>query len=182
VKASKGGKFERDTSRKLSLWWSSGERDDLVWRTSGSGARSTQRKKMGKSTVNADGDLSPQDESIRPLFRLFSFELKKGYSDDLDIISIVDSKKKRKLDEFIVQTKAAQERAGVPYIMLIMERDRRDETVLIEDSFYRRREISILLSDLNYIKISIDLGIFYLFKLDDFLKRITPNVIKGIKI
>jgi hypothetical protein len=177
----KGSSFERKISRKLSLWWDD-KRDDLIYRTSQSGGRSTQRKKMGKSTANADGDLAPQDESIRPLFRLFSFELKNGYSDDLDIISIVDSKKKRMLDDFIVQTRSAQERAGVPYIMLIIKRDRRDETVLIEDSLYRRREMSILLSDLNYIKISIDLGIFYLFKLDDFLKRITPNVIKGIKI
>jgi hypothetical protein len=165
-------------SRKISLWWSSGGRDDLVWRTAQSGGRSTQRKKMGgKSTANSDGDLSAQDESIRPLFSLFTFELKKGYSKDLDIISIVDSDKKRKLDEFIVQTRNAQERAKVPYIMLIMERDRRDEVVLIEDCLYRRREISTFLNDLNSIKINIELGVFYLFKLDDFLKRITPKII-----
>jgi hypothetical protein len=30
----KGGKFERDMSRKLSLWWSYGNNDDLIWRSS----------------------------------------------------------------------------------------------------------------------------------------------------
>jgi hypothetical protein len=173
----KGSAFERKISKKLSLWWSENNRDDLVYRTSQSGGRATQRKKGGKTTANSYGDLAPQDAFIQPLFDLFTFELKKGYSNDLDIISIVDSNKKRKLDDFIIQTKTAQENAKTPFIMLIMERDRRDEVVLIEDCLYRRREISTFLNDLNSIKINIELGVFYLFKLDDFLKRITPKII-----
>jgi len=43
MEMAKGGEFERDISRFLSRWWTYGERDDVFWRTSASGARATTR-------------------------------------------------------------------------------------------------------------------------------------------
>lgn len=61
----KGRKFERTISKKLSIWWSNGERDDLFWRTQGSGARATTRSKRGIKTEGQDGDIaSTSNESI----------------------------------------------------------------------------------------------------------------------
>ena len=58
----KGGNFEREICRKLSLWISAGERDDLFWRSSLSGGRATVAFKKGKQNLTQCGDIS----SIHP--------------------------------------------------------------------------------------------------------------------
>lgn len=58
----KGGSFEREICRKLSLWISAGERDDLFWRSSLSGGRATVAFKKGKQNLTQCGDIS----SIHP--------------------------------------------------------------------------------------------------------------------
>ena len=44
-KSQKGGAWEREFSKYLSLWITEGERDDVFWRSSQSGGRATQRAK-----------------------------------------------------------------------------------------------------------------------------------------
>jgi hypothetical protein len=51
--AVKGAEFERLVSKQLSRWCSDGERDDLYWRTAGSGSRGTLQK-----AANQLGDVS----------------------------------------------------------------------------------------------------------------------------
>jgi len=41
----KGSSFEREICTILSKWWTNNERDDVFWRTAGSGARATTRSK-----------------------------------------------------------------------------------------------------------------------------------------
>jgi len=77
----KGGQFERDFSRQLSLWWTKGERDDIFWRTAGSGARATVRTKKGKSTAGQYGDITATDPDGKLLIDNILFELKNGYPD-----------------------------------------------------------------------------------------------------
>ena len=57
----KGSVFEREICKELSLWITSGERDDIFWRTAGSGGRATMRKKSGKTTANQEGDVCATD-------------------------------------------------------------------------------------------------------------------------
>ena len=57
MKALKGSQFERQIAKELSKWFSRGERDDLFWRTAGSGARATTRMKQNIDTANSAGDL-----------------------------------------------------------------------------------------------------------------------------
>lgn len=59
----KGGNFEREICRKLSLWISTGTRDDLFWRSSLSGGRATVAFKKGKENRTQCGDIS----AIHPL-------------------------------------------------------------------------------------------------------------------
>ena len=99
--ANRGSSFEREVSKILSLWWSQGERDDLIWRTNASGARATQRQKSGKDTRYQFGDLTFTDDKAKPLFERLSMECKTGYSTKTktgisrwDILDILDSKQK----------------------------------------------------------------------------------------
>jgi hypothetical protein len=55
---SKGASFEREVSRRLSLWLSNGERDDLLWRSSMSGGLATLQLKKDKKNLTQSGDLS----------------------------------------------------------------------------------------------------------------------------
>ncbi|MCL2347114.1 MAG: hypothetical protein FWC50_02515, partial [Planctomycetaceae bacterium] len=55
-------------------------RDDLFWRSSSSGGRATQRTKQGKRTANSAGDIAAMDADAQELLKIFTFELKVGYS------------------------------------------------------------------------------------------------------
>lgn len=77
---SKGGAFEREICKRLSLWWSEGKRDDIFYRTSASGARWTARKKAGKSTANEHGDMGYTDPSGKKLCDRWIVEMKTGYA------------------------------------------------------------------------------------------------------
>jgi len=80
INMSKGGTFERDVSRALSLWWTNGDRDDVIWRTKNSGGVATARRKTSKSVrLEEFGDLKSDDPIAIPLFEFFSIELKTGY-------------------------------------------------------------------------------------------------------
>jgi hypothetical protein len=78
MKSKKGGAFEREICKRLSLWWSGGKDDSLLWRTSGSGARATGRG--NKRTTNAYGDITSTSKKSEPLIDLITFELKRGYN------------------------------------------------------------------------------------------------------
>jgi hypothetical protein len=76
----KGNSFERQIAKQLSLFLSKGERDDLVWRNTSSGARFTNRFKKGMQTENQSGDISYTHELSIPFFTKFNVECK-AYQD-----------------------------------------------------------------------------------------------------
>jgi len=67
----KGNEFERKVCKKLSLWISNGERDDIFWRSAGSGSRATVSK-----TVRGTGDIVAIDPLGFPLIDRFVIECK----------------------------------------------------------------------------------------------------------
>lgn len=95
----KGAAFEREICKKLSLWASKGERDDIFWRTAGSGARATQRRKHGKQTLGQEGDVCATDPLGKTLCDKFVISLKTGYCRKgyYDVLDLVDSRKKKNL-------------------------------------------------------------------------------------
>lgn len=95
----KGSSFERKICKQLSQWWTEGEKDDVFWRTAGSGSRATVRGKRGKDTTNSAGDIGYIDEIGKPLIDLFVIELKRGYSRDISILDFIDSRKRKPLLE-----------------------------------------------------------------------------------
>jgi hypothetical protein len=133
AKQGKGSNFERETCKTLSLWWTNGERDDVFWRTAGSGARAKTRSKTGQSTFGQYGDIQATDPIGQPLIDAISIELKRGYSRSTfaDIIDKKKTSKTQTYELFIEQAKQDAENAGAPFWILIAKRDRREALVFM---------------------------------------------------
>jgi hypothetical protein len=76
----KGSAFERNCCKKLSLWLSDGKEEDLLWRSSISGGRSTVGLKSGKTLSNQAGDISAVSPKGHLLTNRFLIECK-SYKD-----------------------------------------------------------------------------------------------------
>lgn len=107
----KGGEFEREISKFLSLWWTNGDRDDVFWRTSASGARATVRAAVFKQTNYEYGDITFTDPVGKALLDLMIIEAKRGYTntsrklkkeDLVKVATIRDPKKKVKAIQAMV--------------------------------------------------------------------------------
>ena len=70
----KGENFERDQCRFLSLWWTEGKHSDVFWRSRVRATRKTPNAKHQLGDIKSD---SPEGEG---LMKVFSIELKTGYS------------------------------------------------------------------------------------------------------
>jgi hypothetical protein len=104
----KGGSFELEVAKKLSLWLTDGKRDDAVCRNDTSGGRATVRLKNKKKTnIYMHGDLKHSDDLAKPLFDLWSVECKTGYASKSilkngtkkvthwDVLDLLDSRQKK---------------------------------------------------------------------------------------
>jgi len=143
----KGGQFERDVCKELSLWWTEGERDDIFWRTSGSGARAkTRSRQQNKTTAYSYGDVTFTDPIGQPLIAKCILELKRGYG-KWSPLDLVDRPKMRKnakkmplqtLESFIEQVMEDVTNAGgFHHPILICRRDGRRKFIGITDRLFR---------------------------------------------
>lgn len=133
----KGGEFEREFAKKLSLWWSEGDSDAIFWRTSNSGGRATTRGKQGKATHRQHGDITATDPSGDPFIKLFTIECKRGYDKD-NISNLFDTAGGKGLAYQAWISKAASccEAADSLSWMLVTRRDRRTALVFLPTECY----------------------------------------------
>lgn len=103
----KGTQFERDMSRRLSLWLSGGDRSDLLWRSSMSGGRATISMIKGEKLSAQSGDLSSIHKLSHDFIEVFYVELK--FYKKLDIESLVKGTGGR-LDKFWTTTRGESEK------------------------------------------------------------------------
>lgn len=135
--ANKGGPYEREVCRRLTLWWTGDPgADTLWWRTSQSGGRATFRSRKGKKTGKAHvGDIAAIEPEGRFWSELVTTEIKRGYP-NATLAQIFDLpfrvKGRQPLHDFLLQTLAAQERAGTPYWAVIHRRDNRDALIYFD--------------------------------------------------
>lgn len=165
----KGSQYERDICRKLSLWWTQGLRDDVFWRTSNSGGRSTIRAKTGKKTFGQYGDVQATDPIGQPLMDYSTIEIKRGYS-KASIMDIIDKPKNGAVplyEKFIQQAIEEHKQAGSKTWWLIIRRDRKDALLFYEIKNYT----SWLCSSDPCILIRIKGKLIGIEKLDSFLER-----------
>lgn len=125
----KGSAFEREICKKLSTWWAG--RDDVFWRSSNSGGRATIRKKQGKGTYGQYGDIACTDPIGHPFLKVFTVELKRGYS-KCSVADLIDSMPKSapsQFAKFVSQAKEEAKNAGSYFWLLIVKRDRKREII-----------------------------------------------------
>lgn len=136
----KGSNFEREVCKKLSLWWSGNERDDIFWRTSGSGARATTRSKRRKKTYGQYGDIAADDPIGEPLTKLMTIEVKRGYSNESFANLIENTEhafaKPCLYFQFIQQAQKESEQANTYGWMIIAKRDKRMPIVILPYHLY----------------------------------------------
>ena len=138
-RSSKGSQFERQFAKRLSLWWTEGERDDVFWRSQQSGGRATQRSKSGKATFMQAGDIAAVDPIGLPLLQVITFELKRGYpkTSVADVFDKPNHAALQKWEGFWKQTTTSAEQNGSFGCMLVTRRDRREAMVWIPDNLAR---------------------------------------------
>lgn len=177
----KGSSFERKVCKMLSLWWTSSKRDDIFWRTAGSGGRATVRKKKGKNTYNQHGDICAVDPIGEPLLKLCTIEVKRGYK-GWCVLDLVDAKGKesvQKLKHFMVQARMESHEAGVPWYMIICQRDRRTPIIVIPTELIEMCYVSNLqfnktsmITYRNYFTLTV------IMDLKDFFKLVSAKEIR----
>jgi hypothetical protein len=181
----KGSGFEREMCRAFSLWWSGAERDDIFWRSAGSGAMAKTRSKVGKNTFGQYGDIQAVDPVGQPLLDLCVIELKRGYS-RATFADSLDKKKGAALqgwEKFIVQVLADRKNAKTPYWMLVSRRDRREALVFLHREMAARLQkacakrpgiggnFTVRVGDTK-VRVTV-------MRLSDFFAVVTPEAIKA---
>lgn len=138
AKSSKGSAFERELCKLLSSWWTNNKRDDVFWRSAGSGGRATQRSKRGQSTFGQYGDIQAVDPVGAPLMKFVTFELKRGYSKDTfaDLIDKPLHAASKGFDAFLEQASRSAEQAGSRYWSLITRRNSRRALIFMPSAMW----------------------------------------------
>lgn len=181
----KGGQFERKVCGTLSLWWSNGHRDDLFWRTGGSGGRAKRRGRGGKQTHGQHGDIMATHPKAELLIRLLTIELKRGYN-KTTIASLLDKPSRAKLQEFeswILQAQESHEQAKSKSWMIIHKRDMREAVVYLPFDFWNLLELPKLKESLSpFAAITVRVGGRYhsvvCLPLSLFLHYVSPKYIR----
>lgn len=186
----KGSAFERELCRKLSLWFSEGQADDWLWRSAGSGSRATTRAKQGKGTRGHGGDIAPTCTEAEPLTRLFSIEAKRGYASATlhDVFDKPLKASQQQFEKWIQQASDSAEQQSSFSWWLITRRDRRLELITFPlDVKNKLRKYGAEIPpeiDCLYVVTGAFVRLnghtpmrLVTMRLDQFLERVTPDVI-----
>ena len=175
----KGSEFEREISRRLSLWWTQDlpePRDDIFWRTSGSGARATTRGKALKRTAYEYGDITCRDPIGKPLIDLFLIETKRGYSDGADLLDLLNPKKETYILDWWRKADKEMRQAGRRNKLIILSRNRRKTVVFFDLDFLNLWEMySGIMNYFWYIKCVLGDEKLVVMDFEGFLKNLQPN-------
>lgn len=136
----KGSSFEREVCRLLSKWWTYNQKDDVFWRTAGSGAMAKTRSKTNKKTFGQEGDVQATNPIGQKLIDLCTIELKRGYSKCTfaDVVDKLDTAKEQMFESFILQAETDAANANAYSWLLIVRRDRRKSMVFMPYKFVKQ--------------------------------------------
>jgi len=161
----KGAQFEREMCVLLSKWLTSGDREDIFWRSAMSGGRATVAyRSTGKKHAAQSGDISCVDPLGDRFIKAFNAECK--FYRDLDYTGLLTGK--GKLIDFWKQTKR-DARIHSKHPFLIARQNRMPAVVGLDIN--ARKELGLSYKDM--ILISIPNNLHLLFA-DEFFKRCKP--------
>lgn len=172
----KGGAFERDICRIISLAWSGGVYKDLCWRSAGSGSHAT----VSKSKVKAHhGDICAMSPIIEPLFKIFNIECK--FYKKIDITDVLRGNKGSKLMQFWRQTlRSAKLSHRMP---VLIARRNNFPTMLVLKLHDALKFAGAMKSKPRFMSLGSKLAIF---NLDDFIDNVNMekfiSVVQGMRI
>lgn len=183
----KGSAYERKLCARLSHWWSNGASSDVFWRTAGSGSRATSRGKRGVATKNSHGDVAATDMDGLPLLDIAVMSLKNGYH-KVHASALLDKPNKKvdnELAKWFREIEVVWDKCGSFSWMLIHRRLARAEVVYMPWLLFNELEKAVGRGRLGPSMELVDLvpnddWSIMVMRLDIFLKRITPEVIKKL--
>lgn len=180
--SAKGSNFEREICKSLGLWWTHDERDDVFWRTAGSGGRATNRAKRGAQTAGAYGDLTYTDAIGKPLLDLCCFEIKRGYGAwcVLDLVDKRPGAKPCKAEEFWLQAQTSAEQAGVRFPVVIFRRDNKQTGIMFGKDFLNAVAPVLGPHRGNKLLTIMGSGTVVVMLFSEFLEYFTPEAIQGL--
>lgn len=183
-KAYKGGDYEREICKTLSLWWTEGERDDVFWRSSQSGGRATQRAKQGLRTHGSYGDIAAVDPIGEPLLKFVTLELKRGssHSTPYDTFDTGPTKSIRPFELALNQAYDSHSQAGSMGWAIIARRDSRKSIIYLQWELMKllgRKIAPSVIFDIyvNRVDDFTQRMKFIAIGLDQFLKEVPPDEI-----
>ncbi len=170
----KGGAWEREASASLSLWISKsfGDlRDDLIWRSAGSGSRASTARKQGKSRSSHAGDLCATDGRAQKFMDVFLIECKAYRNLKLDGLFWLSSAGNLSLffDKPIEQ---AREHRKWP--MLLLKQNQRAPLIVLPRSIAKlATSVSALHPVVTFARsVSAGFEFYAVFHLADFLQHV----------
>jgi len=168
-KKKKGNDFERDISKKLSLWWSDGTNDDLFWRTQGSGSRWTVRRKKGKTTTGQSSDITSTSSDSQLFIDFFSIECK-AYK-DINIWGLIEGRGiiKEWWEKLCSECKEENK-----YPLLVLKQDYKPIIMLTNYFFYKINNRCNSIFSINDKNV-------YLYIFDDFLNSESEHFKKNLE-
>jgi hypothetical protein len=128
----KGSGFEREVSKRLSLWWSNHEKDDLFWRSQNSGGRWTSRRKIGVNTDGQAGDICSTSDESKLLIDNFVIECK-SYS-DINLWSMITDSKGTLVNWWIKVNEEAEHDSKHP---ILIAKQNQKPILIFVDEFFR---------------------------------------------
>lgn len=125
----KGAAFEREVCKRLSLWTTSGRRDDVFWRSAMSGGRATLLERKGKEGAAVAGDICAVAPEGNALVERYFIECK--FYRDLSLLSFFFGKAKGKLHDFWKKAKL-DAKNHKKQAMLIAKQNVEDTIVILD--------------------------------------------------
>jgi hypothetical protein len=180
----KGSNFEREICKQLSSWWTNNKRDDVFWRTAGSGAMAKIRSKRNKKTFGQCGDIQAIDPIGQPLIDLCSIELKRGYSRTTfaDLLDKPESAKQQQYELFMEQAQTDAKNADCMFWLLITKRDRRDALITMPFQLYKNLNKRFKNLAGSSCKLRCKGKTVFILTLWEFLIRVHPNDIRELNL
>ena len=138
----KGENFEREICKFFSLWITEQQRDDIFWRTSGSGGRAGHRKAKNIETAFSAGDMTFIDPKGEPFIRFFLIEIKRGYTDKISLLGLIDktNKGQPKIIKWWDKGEKEKEDHNRKAAMLVFKRDYCQPLIAFRESFFCKLE------------------------------------------
>jgi hypothetical protein len=176
----KGGKYERAVCKQLSVWWTGGKRDDVFWRTAGSGGRATQRNRRGQRTFGQYGDVQATDPIGQPLLDVFTIEIKRGHPTATltDVLHTQHTKTRPKLLNWIDKAERDCRNSGSMSWAIISKCDAKHALITIPlDVQFVRRATRFA----NYAVYHAHKGPHFIqMRFDMWMHYVLPHVVKDV--